>query len=988
LGPQHAALKVPRLEALGSTELRQRFEQEAHAAAKLDHPNIVSVLEAGADGMLPYIASVYCAGPTLAGWLAAKSQPVALHAAARLIRDLATAVAHAHDRGVLHRDIKPSNILLMTTRGDSAPVRLEDCVPKLMDFGLAKLAASDCEMTRSGALLGTVRYMPPEQAGSRRGDIGPASDVYGLGAVFYELLTGRPPFDGESDLELLQKISTLEPVHPRHFRPQIPVDLETIVLKCLERSPARRYPQSQALADDLEYYLSGRPILARPAGRRERLMKWCRRNPQSAALVGVCASAAVLLVVVLSWTNLRLASGLAFAREQQALAEQSRESLREYVYGLDMRLAQEAWEHSKPDEAAHFLDKYLPRAGQKDLRGFEWNYLRQSIDQSSEVVAKQPTAVWTMALAPDETRLATADREGVIRLWSLESKSLIRELRGHAVGDIDQLQFVDNDRLISSGSDGTIRIWEYAGDAPPKVLREHSSWVGGLAVDADGKFLASGDGTGQVLLWQLPDGKPMGELYHHAGAVRWIAFYPGKPLVISACEKGEVRIWNYLERKAPPQAEQGLLESPPDPSWRNAVFRPDGEALWASDRSRLLKWNLGPRDNWSRIGREFATDHKILALALVSAGDWLLTAHDEEFQIVLRSATDPMRSERIFRGHAGRVRGVISMRGGSKFLSASEDGTVRLWRTASADGFTRSVLLPARGLALGWSPREEVVAVGLANGQLGTVAASNQEFKAIASLDGKIDRLVWSPDGERICAIVNGRRVQWCDAQTGALLNGFTVSSDIDAMALDPRGTCLAIDQRPGRLTMLNAMTGKELWNYGSGDRSLRGLRFMNDRELLAWFSDGAVQYFDSTTGRPQRALPNHRRDATFVAVSESGFTLATASKDKTIRLYDAATLKPLRWFSIDDEIDQMYFFAHDTRLLVAAGEWLHIVDAQRGQVMLTLPRVSNPWIAALNRDRTVYSAISGNTLILLQLDQQVKPVFKRSVQEPVHASR
>lgn len=191
------ALKIPRIETLASTELQQRFEQEARAAAKLDHPNIVSVLEAGTAGMLPYIASTYYPGITLAAWLRDHREPIEPRFVAAFIRMLAAALAHAHDRGVLHRDIKPSNILLVAMGGKPVgEIALNEATPKLMDFGLAKLADAGRDMTTSGALLGTIRYMPPEQAAGRTKQIGPAADVYSLGTVLYELLAGEPPLHG------------------------------------------------------------------------------------------------------------------------------------------------------------------------------------------------------------------------------------------------------------------------------------------------------------------------------------------------------------------------------------------------------------------------------------------------------------------------------------------------------------------------------------------------------------------------------------------------------------------------------------------------------------------------------------------------------------------------------------------------------------------------------------------------------------------------
>ena len=269
------ALKVPRLEVLVSDAMRQRFEREARAAAALDHPNIVPVYEAGVSGAVCYIISAYCPGTNLAEWLRRQTAPVPAAAAAHLIATLADAVQHAHERGVLHRDLTPGNILLSARAPDGAA--LESYVPRITDFGMAKLTEGSQAQSKSGVLVGTPRYMAPEQAAGRNKDIVPATDVYALGAVLCELLTGRPPYEGETVLETLDQVRTAAPVALRSRRGDLSADLETICLKCLRKDAAERYSSAGALADDLRRHLAGQPIQARPLGRRQRFVRWCRR---------------------------------------------------------------------------------------------------------------------------------------------------------------------------------------------------------------------------------------------------------------------------------------------------------------------------------------------------------------------------------------------------------------------------------------------------------------------------------------------------------------------------------------------------------------------------------------------------------------------------------------------------------------------------------------------------------------------------------------
>lgn len=316
---REVALKVPSAAALARPAGRQRFTIEAEAAARLDHPNIVTVYDAGFDGDTPYIAAEICPGPSLAEWLERHPGPVPWRDAAALTATLAAAVHHAHDRGVLHRDLKPSNVLLAAPEADTAaaPRPLLAYIPKVADFGLAKiLTGGAAAVTGTGLTPGTPEYMAPEQAGGAGQDVTTAADVYALGAVLYELLTGRPPFRGDSPLATLDLARTAPPAPPRADHRDLPVDLETVCLKCLEKTPAARYPSAAALADDLIRVLADEPVLARRATVAERLARLTRRHP---AIVGLSVLLVVALVVGLGVTSYLLAE----TRRERDRAEQT-----------------------------------------------------------------------------------------------------------------------------------------------------------------------------------------------------------------------------------------------------------------------------------------------------------------------------------------------------------------------------------------------------------------------------------------------------------------------------------------------------------------------------------------------------------------------------------------------------------------------------------------------------------------------------------------
>jgi serine/threonine-protein kinase len=307
--PRLVALKRLRAGVSLRDELLRRFRREAEAIARLQHPNIVHIHEVGEEDGEPYLALEYVAGSSLAQKLTAGPLPAA--AAAALVETLARAIHFAHEHAILHRDLKPGNVLLA-----------DDGTPKVTDFGLAKvLQAEETADTCSGAILGTPSYMAPEQA---RGEaaITAAADVYALGAILYETLTGRPPFRGPTALDTLAQVRERDPVPPRALQPKVPADLQTVCLKCLEKEPRRRYATAAELADDLRRFGAGEAIRARPVGRVERLLKWLRRKPSRALVLGLLVLTAAGIIGGTFYHNYRLRREVIRAEEAETRARQ------------------------------------------------------------------------------------------------------------------------------------------------------------------------------------------------------------------------------------------------------------------------------------------------------------------------------------------------------------------------------------------------------------------------------------------------------------------------------------------------------------------------------------------------------------------------------------------------------------------------------------------------------------------------------------------
>ncbi len=303
------ALKMIRAGAGARPQDFARFESEAKAVAAINHNNIIKIFAIGKQDGLPYFSLEYLPGGSLSEKIGGRPQP--FDHAAHIVETLARAIHVAHEHKVIHRDLKPGNVLFAA-----------DGTLKITDFGLVKRLEGDSNQTHSGSILGTPSYMAPEQARGENETVGPAADQYALGAILYDLLTGRPPFQGSSVLDTLEMVRTKEPVTPTQLQPKTPRDLETICLKCLEKDPARRYPDVLALAEDLRRFRAGEPIVARPVSTAERLWRWCKRNRRVAWLSAGLALSLLIVTIgsVVAAVTLRAANAVAEEKRAQAVA--------------------------------------------------------------------------------------------------------------------------------------------------------------------------------------------------------------------------------------------------------------------------------------------------------------------------------------------------------------------------------------------------------------------------------------------------------------------------------------------------------------------------------------------------------------------------------------------------------------------------------------------------------------------------------------------
>ncbi|MGA2699736.1 MAG: protein kinase [Isosphaeraceae bacterium] len=888
---------------------RARLRNEAQAAAQLMHPNVVQIFEIGEHQGLPFLAMEYVAGGNLTRTL--RAMPQAFRWSARLTETMARAIHVAHQRGIVHRDLNPSNILIAL-----------DGTPKISDFGLAKFLVDDKGLSLSGVFLGTPSYMAPEQVSGNGQTIGPGTDVYALGALLYEMLTGAAPFRGFTPMETLCQVMEAQLVPPSRLRHGVPEDLETICLKCLDRDPARRYSSAEDLAEDLRRYQEHQPIRACRTSKCRQALQWTRRQPQAGRLLGLCFLLLItLLGVVITYslyvTEQNRLSELAWSRaiklKNEIAIERDKFSYeastaRRRTYDAQLFQVKQSIESGQIELAQELFQPVLENfaATAKDPAGFELQYLNRLIERAAWLLEGHGAKVSCLAVSRREGTLVSGDSSGQVIVWDLDRK-IPRYCQGKHNAPVCKVAIVAGDEtrrgtiasLIAQGGKSVeLKLWNTATGALITTLHTGSLQDPDIQFSPDGSLLtlcglAPDDHGGQSYIWKLNSASPPDKPSANIPGTFKQAFSPdGKLLAAGGCD-GTVRLHVMADLGSvhrPP-----ALEQRPGGRVTALAFSRDGSRLAAGRQDHgLTVWEVAT----GRILAHYTDqDGPVVFVDFCLDGKALVGC--EGTTVLWTRPLDQPGPRRLLPGVESQINSVCLSSDGRLLAAAARIQPVIIWNL-SAGTKERSYLANNRSVdQVEFTPDNKSLILGCKDRQIRVwrFLDTPDLKRSLAGHQKEAWALTFSPDGSLLASGSDDHTIKLWDIDSERELLTLTGHSQtVTALAFFHEGDRLASVSLDGKVILWDlTRTGPDRRQVLASssvlhayDDRLRAVSVSSDdQHLAAAGSKGLIHICDVAERGIQFDLAGHTGPVYALAYSPNPWVLASASADRTVRWWD-----------------------------------------------------------------------------------------------------